>query len=184
MPTNRRNVLIGLGASATAVGGIFGSGAFTSVEAERTVTLDTAGDGSGLVTFDGSNEEIIQNESVGAGSNDVIKFNQSALNEEAETTYSSVLTVTNNGSEAVGLSVDSSQGTASDDLVGNALDVRDSENSIVDSGDGSAAVNLAAGGGSDGSVTLSIVVDLRTNTDADLSTIDSIVFAARTTDSA
>ena len=180
MPTNRRNVLIGLGASATAVGGIFGSGAFTSVEAERTVTLDTAGDGSGLVTFDGSNEEIIQNESVGAGSNDVIKFNQSALNEEAETTYSNVLTVTNNGSEAVGLSVDSSQGTASDDdLVGNALDVRDSENSIVDSGDGSAAVNLTANGGS---VTLSIVVDLRTNTDADLSSIGSIVFAARTTD--
>jgi hypothetical protein len=174
-------VLIGLGASATAVGGIFGSGAFTSVEAERTVTLETVGDASGLVTFVGSDEEIIQNESVGAASNNVIEFNQSALNEVAETTYSSVLTVTNNGSEAVGLSVDNSQGKDPNNLVGSALDVLDSGNSIVDSGDGSSAVNLAADGGS---VTLSIVVDLRNNTAADLSTIGSIVFAARTTDSA
>jgi len=174
-------VLIGLGASATAVGGIFGSGAFTSVEAERTVALETTGDASGLVTFVGSDEEIIQNESVGSTPNNVIQFNQTALNEVATTTYSSVLTVTNNGSEAVGLSVDKSQGTDPNNLVGSALDVQDSNgDSIVDSGDGSAATNLTASGGSE---TLSIIIDLQNNSTADLSTIGSIVFAARTADS-
>jgi len=181
MPTNRRNVLIGLGASATAVGGIFGSGAFTSVEAERTVALETTGDASGLVTFVGSDEEIIQNESVGSTPNNVIQFNQTALNEVATTTYSSVLTVTNNGSEAVGLSVDDSQGTDPNDLVGSALDVQDSNgDSIVDSGNGNAAINLSADGGSE---TLSIIIDLQNNSTADLSSIESIVFAARTGDS-
>ncbi|WP_199241423.1 hypothetical protein [Halorubrum sp. ARQ200] len=145
------------------------------------MALETTGDASGLVTFVGSDEEIIQNESVGATPNNVIQFNQTALNEVATTTYSSVLTVTNNGSEAVGLSVDDSQGTDPNNLVGSALDVQDSSgNSIVDS-TGNKAINLSADGGSK---TLSIIIDLQNNSTADLSTIGSIVFAARTSDSA
>jgi hypothetical protein len=181
MPTNRRNVLIALGAAATAAGGAFGSSAFTSVEAERTVNMETAGDGSGLVQLSGSDSEIITTETAGAGTNSVIKLNQTALNENATTTYSGVLTVTNTGTKDVGLSVDNSQGTDPNGLVGSALDIEDNSDSssIVDTGDGSAAVNLTANGGS---VTLSVVIDLRNNTTADMSTIGSIVFAARTGD--
>jgi len=179
MPTNRRNLLIYLGGATTAVGGVFGSGAFGTVEAERTVSVGTAGDASSLLQFSGNDPEIVTTESVGANSNDVVKLEQTALNEKTVAIYNDVLTVTNTGNKQVGLSVDSSKGTDPNGLVGTALDIRDSDdNSIVDD-NGSAAVTLAASGGSE---TLSVIVNLRNYPTADMSSIESIVFAARVKD--
>ena len=41
---NRRNVLLGLGTAAAGSGIVFGSGAFTQVEADRDITIDVAND--------------------------------------------------------------------------------------------------------------------------------------------
>ncbi|MFP8952096.1 hypothetical protein ACLI4Z_03850 [Natrialbaceae archaeon A-arb3/5] len=49
---NRRTVLLGLGTTGLATGAIFGSGAFTSLEAERDFTIDVTGDGAAVVQLD------------------------------------------------------------------------------------------------------------------------------------
>ena len=54
---NRRNVLIGLGAVAAGGGAALGTGAFSSVEAERTVNVGVNGDASAAV-------ELVANTSV------------------------------------------------------------------------------------------------------------------------
>ena len=57
---NRRNVLIGLTAAATGSSVVFGSGAFTQVEAERNITIRVSEDSSALLKLDaGSNVESV-----------------------------------------------------------------------------------------------------------------------------
>jgi hypothetical protein len=54
----RRKFILGLGASAVGASALFGSGAFTSVEAERSVNVNVAGDANaylGLEPIDGPN---------------------------------------------------------------------------------------------------------------------------------
>ena len=61
MRLTRRNALIGLGTVAAGAGVVGGSGASTSVTAERTVSINTAGDGGaalGLIPA-GSNDNSI-----------------------------------------------------------------------------------------------------------------------------
>lgn len=182
MDLNRRSVLLGLGTAAATVGGAFASGAFSSVEATRTVNLNTADDTNALLSFQANSpagDNIIATEDESGSS--VIKIEQTDLNENATTTFTGALAVGNSGGKDVGLSVNP---TASDDpngLIGDVLDIEDTNgNSIVDGGtEGDNAIDLAAGG----SVNLSVVVDLRsTNTGAAIDQIDSIVFAARESD--
>ena len=49
MRMNRRKVLTALGGITIGGGALFGTGAFTQVQAERTVTVNTDGDGSALI---------------------------------------------------------------------------------------------------------------------------------------
>jgi len=48
---NRRSVLIGLGGLVAGGGALIGTGAFDTVEAERTVSVETAGDASAFLGF-------------------------------------------------------------------------------------------------------------------------------------
>lgn len=189
MRLNRRSVLLGLGMLSASIGGIFGSGAFSSVEATRSVTINTGGDSGALLSFQANNpsgtanNKIISTETESGTS--VIKIEQESLNERATTTFKNALSITNNGDKNVGVSVNASETTYSNStpgLVGDALDIRDTDRgngSIVDNAsDGDNAVDLDF----DKSITLSIVVDLQSNTGAAIDDIDSIVFAARQTD--
>ncbi|MDQ2070913.1 hypothetical protein ACODNH_11585 [Haloarcula sp. NS06] len=190
MRLNRRSVLLGLGTISATVGGAFGSGAFSSVEATRTVKLNTSGDSSSLLSFkqnpnNNTAEKIITTESVGSSSNDVIKIEQIDLNERATTRFEDVLRVTNNGNKEVYLSVNDDGGSSSttpdpNNLIGDVLDIRYNKNTIVDSSnDGDNAVSLSAGNSMD----LTVVVDLRNgNKGEDISSINEIVFAARTSE--
>jgi hypothetical protein len=197
MRLNRRSVLLGLGTLSATVGGAFGSGAFSSVEATRTVNINTSGDSSALLSFEANNpsttdsgtpednNNIISTETPDGSDTSVIKLEQTDLNEKATTTFSDALKVSNNGEKNVGVSVNASETTYSNStsgLVGDALDIQDTDRgngSIVDnSSDGDNAVDLNAGN----SITLTIVVDLQNNTGAAIDDIDSIVFAARQTD--
>jgi len=171
-------MLLGLGATGIGLGGAFGSGAFTSVEASRTVNLQTSADSSARLQFDANNSNIVTTEGGPQGS-DVIKLEQTNLNQDATTTFSGALKVTNNGDTNVGLSVVSADTTYSNSasgLVGdgNVLDIEDSNgNSIVDS-----AVNLDSSSNKD----LTIVVNLQDNSGSAIADIDAIVFKAAEAD--
>jgi len=160
MKSNRRSVLIGLGALTVGGGAVFGTGAFSSVEAERDVTINTEGDGAALLQFeiDDSFNGLTD------GGNGVIELQFDDLNEEAETTFDGALTVANSGSDEVELSIDEISGDE-DSLTFDGLPVTlDPEGDI---GDGTNTEDI------------DIVVDLR---DVDPSNINdaSVTFLATT----
>jgi len=106
MRLTRRNALIGLGTVAAGAGVIGGTGAFTSVEAERTVNISTAGDGSAALTLEGTGSSNA-NEYVSTSGgtiqldlNDTSSGNgSSGLNKNAKTTIDNLVKITNNGSQ-------------------------------------------------------------------------------------
>jgi len=105
MRLTRRNALIGLGTVAAGAGVIGGSGAFTSVEADRSVSVQTAGDSSAALTLvpEGTNDEYVDD------SNNVIEINfdeVKGLNLEAVTTINPLITITNNGTNNVDLGME------------------------------------------------------------------------------
>jgi len=60
---NRRNVLIGLTAAATGSSVVFGSGAFTQVQADRSLTIGVSEDDDALLTLDaGDNVSSVYND--------------------------------------------------------------------------------------------------------------------------
>jgi hypothetical protein len=191
MRLNRRSVLLGLGTLSATVGGVFGSGAFSSVEATRNVNIQTSNDSNALLSFEANNpsttdsgtpednNNIISTETPD-GSKSVIKLEQVDLNEKATTTFNSALKVSNNGNKNVGVSVNPDASDDPNNLIGDVLDIQDpNENSIVDEvTTGGNAVNLDAGE----EINLTIVIDLQNDTVEDISTITSVVFAARQDD--
>jgi len=95
---NRRNVLTGLGGLAISGGALFGSGAFTSVNAERTVEVNV------IAPEDVSNEDaadVIADEyvdvRVDAGGNDSVFVSTGSTSSENEMTDATSLDPTGNG---------------------------------------------------------------------------------------
>lgn len=106
---NRRTVLIGLGGLVAGGGALIATGAFTTVEAQRTVTVETAGDADAFLAFsparddeafvniteDGLVEINIDDDAsddpdVGAG-----------LNQRAITTFRNLVEVQNQGTQTI-----------------------------------------------------------------------------------
>ncbi|ADQ68705.1 hypothetical protein C499_13200 [Halogeometricum borinquense DSM 11551] len=114
MAINRRNVLIGLGALVGGGGALVGTGAFTTVSAERTVSVSTAGDASAFLTITGDDEYVTDDSGDGTLTIDLGgpdgNDGASGFNEEAITTLTDVVTITNNASDGssatVGVSTD------------------------------------------------------------------------------
>jgi hypothetical protein len=154
MKMNRRNVLIGIGTVAVGSGVALGSGAFTQVEANRTVNLNVSDDDSGalLELTPLANSEIVGDENSGTGAN-VLRLEQTNLNDNATTTVAGGITVTNNGGQDVGFYIQDDGAWIGD---GNELDFEDdsSGDSVVGTTN---SVTLSANGGS---VTLDVVIDL------------------------
>lgn len=152
MKMNRRNALVGLGAIATGGGALFGSGAFSQVQADRTVNFTATSDSNALLEFtEGTGATgVVGSTSAGGSGNTIIQLEASSLNSDAITRWDAALTVTNTGSDAVNFKIVSDTGLGS----GAELDFEDNStgNSIVGN-----TVNLTASGGS---VTLNVVVDL------------------------
>lgn len=102
---NGRNLLISIGIAAVVVGTVLGSGALTTVNAERTATVETAGDSSaaiGLSVANGADSTI-----VGSGGGTTLDLKLTSLNQNATTTMTA-FNITNNLNEAVGVQVGSS----------------------------------------------------------------------------
>lgn len=105
MNFNRRFVLIALGTAAIATGLIFGSGAFTQVEAERAVNVNVADDANAFLAMQSTSDLS------GTNADNVVEINldgtgtsANGINYNATTTVDPVLNVTNNGGQEVVLS--------------------------------------------------------------------------------
>ena len=113
---NRRNVLIGLGSLVAGGGALLGTGAFTSVEADRTVSVETTGDASALLALtpaDHDDDQSTDDNPYVTGSDDGQiqinldgsiegeETNATGLNENAKTVFNELVAITNNGTEAV-----------------------------------------------------------------------------------
>ncbi|MDL0124725.1 hypothetical protein PNP85_08535 [Halobacterium salinarum] len=97
MAMNRRNVLVVLGVLTVGLGVAFGSGAFSQVSAERTITADTTGDGAAYLDLSGDGEYV---ETTG----DTVEFTFEELNQNATSTFDDTLTISlnvNDSSSAV-----------------------------------------------------------------------------------
>lgn len=112
MGLSRRNTIIGIGTIAVGAGVIGGSGAFDSVEANRSFEVGVTGDDAALLQLEATNDIIAGTQSGGAGDSEVIYFRISdaeaggdaSLNENAVTLFKDAMRVTNNGNKTVRLS--------------------------------------------------------------------------------
>lgn len=105
MRMNRRNALIGLGTLSVGGGALFGSGAFSQVDADRTVTVSVTGDASALLELD---LDTTYNGISDSSTGNAIQIDIEQLNDDAITTFDDALTVTNNGNQDVDLTVTNS----------------------------------------------------------------------------
>ena len=108
MAMNRRNVLIGLGAVAAGGGAVLGTGAFSQVEADRSVTINTTGDGSALLQLEVNDTQYNGlTDSGGSGTNGetTIGIQLDQINDDAVTDFDGALTITNNGNNEVTLGI-------------------------------------------------------------------------------
>lgn len=96
MKLNRRNALIGLGAIATGGGALFGSGAFSSVEANREVTIGVTGDSSANLALSANNTNIANDS--GGSANNQVGIDGSSFNPDATTEYDDAIDIVNNAS--------------------------------------------------------------------------------------
>ena len=150
MRLNRKTVLVALGVMIIGSGALVGTGAFSSVEADRTVDVSTSADRSALLQItEGagtSSGEIF------ATANNELSLNQSNFNTDAITTCDKAVNVTNTGSESVTLYIEDG-----DPGIGEALFLNQSDGaSIVGTGTG-AGVTISAGS----TVELDVVIDVR-----------------------
>jgi hypothetical protein len=129
-------------------GALVGTGAFSSVEADRTVDVSTSADSNALLQITegagASSDEIFAN------ANNELSLNQSDFNTDAITTFDKTVNVRNTGAEDLTLYVD-----GGNDGIGSALFLNKSGgNSIVGSGN-SVSINSSE------TVELDVVVDIR-----------------------
>lgn len=163
MTMNRRNVLIGLGAITAGGGAVLGSGAFSQVEAERTVDLNTSGDSGALLQFADGGSELVGTEDV---DNDaIIKLDAQNLNQNALTRADGAIEVTNTGQNDVGFYVNG---------VGDVLDFEVNNETIVGS---SNAIDIGSGSGT---AVIDVVVDLRGDTVGASDITKQVTFVADT----
>jgi len=183
----RRVLLAGVGLSSIGVGAAFGSGAFTTVSADRDVELNVDSDENAQIIFR-QGDGIGADRLVGTDESnavDVIEFSQTDLNEQSRTEFEVALEVENNTGNGDGLTIDLY--VRNDDKVGeedtDILDFRTDESgdtrSIV--GDEN-QTELAP----EEIKALDIVVDLRddgvNNDENDLEDIEQVTFVVEAID--
>ncbi|MFC7213917.1 hypothetical protein ACFQO4_07465 [Saliphagus sp. GCM10025334] len=107
MRLNRRNVLVGLGAIVAGGGGALATGAFSTVEATRDVTIQTEGDGAALLNL--SIDDSYS--AVATPSGTTISFDVSGLNENAITSFDEVLTISHSETPSYEITVNADAGS-------------------------------------------------------------------------
>ena len=118
----RRKFLIGTGALASGSAAAVGTGAFTSVEADRSIAIETAGDANAFLSFekatDGSDNvypnaqeyvELTEDNTLSLDftQSDDTQGAASGINKNAKSTFDNLFDIQNNGTQDVVLSVES-----------------------------------------------------------------------------
>jgi len=98
MKMNRRQALIGIGSLAVGSGAALGSGAFTSVSAERDVDVNIVDDGNALLGVSVTGDEVSD---TGTGTVAITFGDSTGFNDDAVTELGNVLELTNNGSSSI-----------------------------------------------------------------------------------
>lgn len=104
MALSRRNVLIGLGTVVAGSGAVLGTGAFTTVTAARTVSVETSGDASAFLALTPGSENggyVDDDDATIEIQLDGTDVPGDGLNQDATTTIEGMIDVANNGSGAV-----------------------------------------------------------------------------------
>lgn len=179
----RRVLLAGIGLSSIGVGAAFGSGAFTTVSADRNVELNVANDENARISFEPGNTRIVETTDGSGDAASVINFSRDDLNEQSKTLFEEALDITNNGSTDdpdVNVYVEDA---GDDDLGdGESLDFREPDgDSIVGSGNSVTLVTDSSGSGN--TISVDIVVDLRDegNNETTLEDIEQVTFVVEAT---
>lgn len=150
---SRRNTIIGLGALVGGTGAMAASGAFSTVEADRTVDMQTTGDSTALLALTAAGTGAAVDE---GGS--TITLTRTDLNENALTVFDPAFNVANNGNNDIGFYVTDVTNVGD----GLAIDFTDGNgNSIVGSGN---SVDITSGSNQD----VAIEIDLRSNAIGDI----------------
>ena len=126
---NRRKFLAGLGALASGSAAAMGTGAFTSVSAERGVSVSVVGDGDAYLRM------VPESQYASFASNGEIKLTFDSLNTDAKSEFSDVFAIQNQGDHNAAIWLDTgdattavyteegeSQGTIAPNIEGNAGD--------------------------------------------------------------
>ena len=101
----RRKFVIGAGALASGSAAALGTGAFSSVEADRDATVDVVNDSDGYLSLTPDPKDTHGNEYV-EETDGTIEFTFDRLNPDATTTIDDLLEVANEGTQSVEVSVD------------------------------------------------------------------------------
>ena len=133
---SRRLLLLGTAGLIAGSGAIFGTGAFTSVEADRTVTVQTAGDNSAalaLDTIEDSPNSSGDDGYVTLPDNGTLSIDIPNVNLEAVTHINRLFEVTNNGTQEVVFYIEEviNQNEGNDN--GNAIDFNAKTDQFEDS---------------------------------------------------
>ena len=114
----RRKFVIGAGALATGSAAAMGTGAYSSVSAERTVSVQTTDDSDAQLAFF-ANEEYDGDagEYVEQSDNGTIELTFEDINRDAVTEFDDLFVVQNNGPESVQVRVDNDKGSAGEDPI-------------------------------------------------------------------
>jgi hypothetical protein len=154
---NRRNVLIGIGTAAAGSGAVLGSGALTSVSANRTLSITTVDDDTASTNVQlSADSSLVTNTGSGNNGQSQLEISLDNLNDDATTTLDPAFTVTNNVGDGVGVKVTSSIG-------GVTLETESSGQTITSFPSGSGDDHNLDDGGS---VSVVVEVDTATATDA------------------
>lgn len=134
---SRRNVLVGLGGIVAGSGALFATGAFTTVQAARTVTIETAGDASAFLALTPARDDEAF---VGETSDGRIEINldgsetsASGINRNARSRFDNLVAVTNQGTETIeflGFEFDVDGADQDDDDVEDALRITSGDATI------------------------------------------------------
>lgn len=170
MNLSRRNTIIGLGTLAGGAGVIVGSGAFSTVEAQRDVEIQTAGDHEALLALEPTGSGTIVDDS-----DDIIGFDvdgAAGVNQNAKTTFRPAVKATNNGSNDVGLYVADKSDIGAGDVLDFQIPDNGGQRSIVGETE---AVTISANGGE---IDIDLVIDLIDRDSSDLTNIEDVTFVA------
>lgn len=168
MNLSHRKILIGIGLIAVVSGTALGSGAFTQVTADRSMTVEVADDSNGLVGISGgeSNARYVTTNSndPAAGielkiDNSTLGGNANGLNPNATVTIDKILQLQNNAGESIDVSINYSEESALTFDLDSSTDTADS--TVTLSSDGATTqvdLEIDTAQLSDGSNSLTVTV--------------------------